>query len=240
MIYPHTNINIDPVSGAVLPGSGAATLYQTSLDSVAPATTAVANPPANTNGWNNTNVTVTLIATDNVNGSGVKKISFATTGAQVGSGIVSGETASLIIGTEGQTTVSYYATDNAGNIETAKTLTVQLDKTPPSIAGMPNAGCEIWPPNHKLVIVATAAATDGLSGPASFNADVTSSEPASPGQSDIAISGSGLDPRTISLRAERLADGPGRTYTLSASATDRAGNTASVVATCVVPHDKRP
>ena len=34
MIYPHTNTITDPVTGAVLPGSGAATLYQASLESM--------------------------------------------------------------------------------------------------------------------------------------------------------------------------------------------------------------
>jgi hypothetical protein len=207
-------------------------------DTVAPTTNAAANPPANANGWNNTNVTVTLTAIDNANGSGVKQISFSTSGAQTGSGIVSGGAAALTISAEGQTTVTYHATDNAGNVESAKSLTVQLDKTPPSISGMPAAGCRIWPANHKFVAVATVAAQDGLSGLASFNTNVTSSEPASPGQSDIMIAGSGLAPRAISLRAERLGNGPGRVYTLSASATDLAGNAATAVATCAVPHDQ--
>ena len=207
-------------------------------DVTAPTTSAASNPPANANGWNKADVTVTLTATDNANGSGVKQISFATTGAQTGFGIVSGDSASVTIGTEGQTTVTYYATDNAGNAETAKTFTVKLDKTPPAISGMPGVGCEIWPPNHKLVLVATVAANDGLSGLASFNTSVTSSEPASPGQSDMMTAGSGLAPRAISLRAERLGSGPGRVYTLSASATDLAGNATTAVATCTVPHDQ--
>src|SRR5260370_29259254 len=35
--------------------------------------------------------------------------------------------------TEGITTLSFFATDNAGNTESAKTVTVRVDKTPPSI-----------------------------------------------------------------------------------------------------------
>ena len=207
-------------------------------DVTAPTTSATANPPANANGWNNTDVTVTLTATDNVNGSGVKQISFATTGAQAGFGIVAGDTATLTISAEGQTIVSYNATDNAGNVESAKTVTVNLDRTPPSISGIPAAGCEIWPPNHKLVRVATVAAQDGLSGLTSFNTDVTSSEAASPGQADTMTTGSGLDPRVISVRAERSGNGPGRIYALSATAMDRAGNVATALGTCVVPHDQ--
>ncbi len=207
-------------------------------DLSAPTTVAAANPPANANGWNNADVTVTLTATDNANGSGVKQITFSTAGGQVGVGSVNGGSASLTINAEGQTTVTYYATDNAGNAETAKTLVVQLDKTPPSISGLPAAGCEIWPPNNKLVNVATVAAQDGLSGLSSFNTSVASSEAAAPGQPDTVTAGTGLAPRIISVRATRLGDGPGRTYTLSANATDRAGNATTAVATCVVPHDQ--
>ena len=207
-------------------------------DLSAPTTSAGANPPANANGWNKADVTVSLTATDNVNGSDVKQIAFATTGAQVGAGIVNGDSASLTITAEGRTTITYSATDNAGNVETAKTLVVQLDKTPPSLSGMPAAGCAIWPPNNKLVIVATVVAQDGLSGLTSFNTGVASSEPARQGQVDTVTTGTGLDPRIISVRATRLGNGPGRTYTLSASAADRAGNVTTAVATCVVPHDQ--
>jgi len=42
----------------------------------------------------------------------------------------------------------------------------------------------------------------------------------------------------VSLRAERAGNGNGRTYTISATATDAAGNTASATGTCVVPHDR--
>jgi len=205
-------------------------------DVTAPTTSAVPNPLANVNGWNKANVTITLTATDNPNGAGVKQISFTTSGAQPGSGIISGGTAVLTISTEGRTTVTYWATDNAGNVEAGKSLTVQLDKTPPSISGMPT-GCEIWPPTNKLVQVATVSVQDTLSGVASFNTEVTSSEPAAPGQSDTTTTGSGLGARTISVRAERLAGGSGRIYTLSAQATDLAGNVATAVATCTVPHD---
>ena len=34
MIYPHTNTITDPVTGAILPGSGAATLWEPSLDAM--------------------------------------------------------------------------------------------------------------------------------------------------------------------------------------------------------------
>jgi hypothetical protein len=38
--------------------------------------------------------------------------------------------------------------------------------------------------------------------------------------------------------AERSAHGVGRTYTISATATDLVGNVATATASCVVPHDQ--
>ena len=207
-------------------------------DTVPPKTTATANPSPNANGWNNTSVLVTLSAADDMNGAGVKQINYSTTGAQAGSGIVAGSAASVSIIAEGQTTIAYFSTDNAGNVEGTKTLTVRVDKTPPAIAGMPSAGCELWPANHEFVRVATVAAGDALSGLASFDVGVTSNEPTANGHSDTMISGTDLAPRIISLRAERLGTGTGRIYTVTATATDRAGNATTSATSCVVPHDK--
>jgi Kelch motif protein/galactose oxidase-like protein len=113
--------------------------------------------------------------------------------------------------------------------------------TPPSISGLPAPGCTLWPANHKLVEVATVTASDEL-GLSSFNVTATSSEPEDglgDGDTapDILITGSGLGPRLVQLRAERSGTGPGRTYTITASATNVAGLSASATATCTVPHD---
>jgi hypothetical protein len=144
----------------------------------------------------------------------------------------------VTITAEGTTTVSYFAVDNAGNAESTKTLTVRLDKTPPAIAGMPGASCSLWPPNHKLVEVATVSATDGLSGADAFDVAGTSNEPEGNKGADIVITGGGLEARVVQLRAERLGNGNGRVYSLTATASDQAGNTAMVTATCIVPHDQ--
>src|SRR5207248_2668278 len=94
-----------------------------------------------------------------------KEIQFALGGAQnTGWQTVAGNSASITISSEGTTVLSYLATDNAGNREDTKTLTVKIDKTLPVISGLPAPGCTIWPPNHKLVQVATVMAADALSG----------------------------------------------------------------------------
>jgi hypothetical protein len=104
-------------------------------DTVPPTTAAALSPQPNGAGWNNTNVTVTLNATDNEpGGTGVKQITYSAAGAQnIGSTVANGASTSFAIGTEGITTITFFGTDNAGNVEGAKTVTIQLDKTPPTI-----------------------------------------------------------------------------------------------------------
>jgi hypothetical protein len=206
-------------------------------DITPPGTAAGASPSPNAAGWNNTNVTVSLAAHDEANGSGVRQIAYSTSGAQAGSGIVASDSAEITINAEGETVLAYFATDRAGNVESPRTLTIRIDKTPPAVTGWPASGCTLWPVNHKLVAVAVVVASDGLSGMASFNVEATSSEPATPGETDAVIAGTSLDARTISLRAERLGNGSGRVYGVTAVAADRAGNTATALGTCVVPHD---
>ena len=114
------------------------------------------------------------------------------------------------------------------------------DSVPPVISGMPQAGCMLWPPDHRLVQVAVVSASDTGTGLASFTVTATSDESenglgdgdTSP---DTVVSGTGLEPRTIQLRAERSATGTGRTYTITATAIDLAGNTATATSTCTVP-----
>ena len=64
----------------------------------APVTTVSVNPLASAAGWNTTNVGVTLSATDNTNGSGVKQIQYTLSGAD--QHIISGATALLNFTTE--------------------------------------------------------------------------------------------------------------------------------------------
>ena len=100
-------------------------------DTVAPATVATPNPPPNGDGSNNTNVTVVLTATDNAGGSGIKQIKFAAIGPQSTFGIVQGGQASIVITANGTTKIQFSATDNAGNTEAPKTLTVNINRTSP-------------------------------------------------------------------------------------------------------------
>lgn len=123
---------------------------------------------------------------------------------------------------------------------TAKALTVRLDGSAPVVDGLPAAGCTLWPPNHKMRQVAVVSAADALSGvaPGSLQVTATSNEPSDPNDPDVLVTPDGSGGFVIELRAERRGSGPGRVYTMTATAKDLAANVRTVTATCTVPHDQ--
>jgi hypothetical protein len=186
------------------------------IDKTAPSVVTVATPPPNGDGWNNTDVTVLFSATDS------------------GSGLATATPQSVILTEEGAGQVAPATfMDRAGNSTTA-TYTANIDKTDPVLTGMPGDDCTLWPPNGKLVQVASVEATDPLSGVGSFAVTGSSDEPDRTGHSpDIVIDGG-----KVWLRAERHGSGDGRTYTIDANAADLAGNSSQRTATCVVSHNR--
>ena len=135
-----------------------------SLDVVPPTTTASLTPsPAS--GWANTDVTVSLSATDaGPMASGVNEIVFSASGAQpIDETQVSGASASIVIHAEGITTVTFHAKDSAGNSEAAQSVTVRIDRTAPVVTYTGNQGT--YTVDETVAI--TCSATDALSGIAS-------------------------------------------------------------------------
>jgi len=132
-------------------------------DTTPPTITSSQTPPANANGWNNTNVTVTFTATDT--------ISSATCNP-----------ASVIVSTEGANqSVGTNCTDAAGNTATASRV-VNIDKTPPTltfspITPAPNAAG--WNNTDVTIAFTAADSLSGISGtvpaltPLLFNTDGT-------------------------------------------------------------------
>ncbi|PYT61527.1 MAG: hypothetical protein DMG35_09105 [Acidobacteria bacterium] len=104
-------------------------------DTVPPTTTASTSPlaPNGANGWFITSpVSVILAATDDTL---VKQIAYSATGAQsIAPTTVPGASTFFQITNQGMTTISYQATDQAGNMEALKTLTVKIDTTSPNIS----------------------------------------------------------------------------------------------------------
>jgi hypothetical protein len=217
-----------------------AVLWQPAANSTPPTTSAALAPPPNTAGWERSNVTVTLAATPASGGLPVQRITYSATGAQpIASTSVQGSTATLTILAEGTTTLSYFATDQAGNQEEAKTLTVRIDKTPPTMTCQASPST-LWPPNGKLMPVqVNVSVTDpNGSGPKGYElVSITSNE------GDMATQQQGLVVGTAStsgsLQASRAGNGSGRVYTLTYQGSDLAGNTAACTTTVTVPKDQR-
>jgi hypothetical protein len=203
-------------------------------DTIAPDTVLTSEP---TNPSNSRSASFGFVGTDS--GSGVARFECALDNGSFAD-CATGVTYVALI--DGKHTFSVRAIDKAGNTDQSPAVyTWTVDATVPVISGMPAAGCSIWPPNQKLVQVATVTAADALTGlvPGSFKVTGTSSEPASdPENPDIVITPDKNGGMVVQLRADRLADGNGRVYKLTATATDKAGNAAAVNAMCTVPHDQ--
>lgn len=109
-------------------------VVKVSSDNIAPQTNISITPFPNIAGWNNSDITITLTATDNEGGSGVKEIHYTLTGAVNEDKVIPGQTAQLVLKTEGTTTISYYTLDNTGNKDETKSLILNLDKTAPLVS----------------------------------------------------------------------------------------------------------
>ena len=177
----------DPVDeSGVNSGNGQVTITYTP-DTTAPSASPTQSPTANSNGWNNTDVTVNWNWADNTGGSGIDTGSCTTESTSSGEGL--------------GLSLSASCNDLAGNTGSA-TYSVNVDKTAPSLAPLVS-------PNPVLLggsATASPNATDGLSGVASSSCD------------PVATSAPG-------------------TQTVSCTATDNAGNTASTDASYVVGYD---
>jgi DNA-binding beta-propeller fold protein YncE len=173
-----------------------------SIDTIPPVTTATLNPSANSNGWNNTDVTVLLNSMD-PDGT-VAQISYGASGAQtISPTTVGGGSIKFPISTEGMTTVSFFATDAAGNVEAPNTLVVQIDKTPPTVTYNGNAGK--YTVDQTISIQCTAVDPPNSNG----------------------THGSGLASRTCQNIRGPAYSFPVGNNTFSAQATDNAGNVGS-------------
>jgi hypothetical protein len=132
-------------------------------------------------------------------------------------------------------------TDWSRTASDSMVLTI-VDTTPPTLAAKADK-TTLWPPNHKMVPIAieVTAADNGGARPV-ISAAVACDEPAN-GPGDGNAAGDWTQPvvdskgnATLQLRAERAGGGHDRTYTVSITATDAAGNSATVPVQVVVPH----
>lgn len=114
------------------------------------------------------------------------------------------------------------------------------DETPPTLS-VTLTPDQLWSPDHTMASIQAfvTADDDQDPNPVVRLVSITCNEPIDPAV-DITGAGYGTDDRQFSVRAERAGQNKlGRIYTVTYSATDAAGNTATATATVTVPHDLR-
>jgi hypothetical protein len=156
------------------------TLAPVACDQTPPDTLASLSSQPNGAGWHDSNVTVSLDASDETGGTGVRDITYAASGAQtIPQTTAAGASAPLALTAEGETVINYFATDRAGNREASKTLVVKIDKTAPDISADADAGGGTyrpgtWTNRDVTVSFGCADAVSGVSevtGPVTLDAD---------------------------------------------------------------------
>src|SRR5258708_4397571 len=100
-----------------------------------PVTSIGLSPAPNTAGWNRTNVTLSLSATDPDGIADVAAVHYSPAGAQtIAATTVPGSPASVPATAEADTQVAHFAVDKAGNTEPAHTQVVRMEMTLPTMA----------------------------------------------------------------------------------------------------------
>jgi hypothetical protein len=130
----NTPVQVSNLSGVTDIAAGGDHSLALLPDTTAPTTTARATTADGSTyysgEWTNQDVTLSLTAVDEQNGSGVDKIFYNTDGSTN----YQEYSAPLSFTSEGTTTVHYHATDKAGNAEQPQTFTIKIDKTAPTVS----------------------------------------------------------------------------------------------------------
>ncbi len=152
-------------------------------DTIAPTTVAVVVPAPSAAGWNNTAASVELSGSDSPGGAGVIRMTYSATGAcPLPVTAVPGDAVSVGVAGQGLTTVSYFATDGAGNDEASKSVDVRIDTAAPSTTASVDAS--------GTSATVTLTAVDDLSGVVATTYSVNGS-PATPYTGPFVVSGPG-------------------------------------------------
>lgn len=128
---------------------------------------------------------------------------------------------------------------NPANNSASATLQVNHNPSCTKLAANPP---ELWPPNHKLVLVTVGGATDPDGNPLTTTiTSVTQDEPLNGlGDGDASPDAfPGPQSNQAYIRAERSGLGDGRVYALHVTVTDGLGGECTGIATVGVPHDQR-
>ena len=142
------------------------------------------------------------------------------------------------------TTVTFEATDPAGNTGSAQSSVTVQDTTAPTVT-CDTAVDRLWPPNHGLVDVGLTWSAADLCDTAPLAVEVTVTSDEDP----AAATGAGgpihcpdavVNGTDVQLRAERSGTGDGRVYAITVSATDGCGNVGVCTVSVGVPMSQKP
>lgn len=143
----------------------------------------------------------------------------------------------------GTTSFTLRVTDNDGATGQASHAVTVRDTEAPALDFNVNT-TPLWPPNHRMVLVATGIkATDLCDATPTVAVTVSSNEPdnglgdgdTAPDWNVVANATGGYD---VYVRAERAGRGTGRTYTIRATAIDGAGHATARSAAVTVPRNR--
>jgi hypothetical protein len=139
----------------------------------------------------------------------------------------------------GAHTFTLTVSDAQGASDTDEVTVRITDTTAPSIS-FTSVTTQLWPPNHKMVLVArNISATDIVNGSTSVSIMVSSNEPANGRgdgntNSDSQVVANPNGTYDVYVRSERTGSNAGRVYTINMTSTDASGNTSSRSMTATV------
>jgi hypothetical protein len=115
--------------------------------------------------WTSSGLAVTLNATD---ACAIKQVTYALSGAQTGGATITGGSATINLNKAGSTTLSYFATDRAGNVEATKTVPVFVGNTGGSgafgFSCAPSPSLKGLPPHGTVTAKGTVSLTNSSTG----------------------------------------------------------------------------
>jgi hypothetical protein len=189
--------------------TGSGVSAKVNIDKTAPVT----GISGTSNNWTNGSVTVTLSPSDAL--SGVASTSYTVDGGATQSGT------SFTLATEGDHVITYWSTDEAGNVEATRTAHAKIDKTAPTIGhDFAPSGYTDGAWTNAATVTVTFTCTDAGSGVANCTPPVdvttqgagqqvhgTATDNAGNSASDTATVSIDRTPPTVSATADRAANG---------------------------------
>jgi len=144
-----------------------------------------------------------------------------------------------ITNTAAVSNIARFAGPDPNPADNAISITVTpVDTTPPVIESVTATPGQLWPPDHKMVLVTVSPQVTDLcdTAPVCRITGVTSNEAINgPGDGSTAPDWEIIENLALDLRAERSGTGSGRRYSVATECKDASGNKAMATVKVLVP-----